>query len=281
MPLTAELAYWINERDRIRRARARGQPSPWTEDPVFNTVRFCNVHREHDKVTQWIRENWNRGADPAWKFVLGRMINLPESLEEVLIGWQQHPSEDVLERAAVDLKIERSLGKKIFTSAYTISTCGQRMDKVDYVLSVVRSVQRLGYPDYRSCAATSNFLQQVDGLGSFLAGQVVADMKNTPGHPLATAPDFDTFCVPGPGSLRGLGWWYGEDPECVTRSRFDDVIAACYDAVMPLVDPEVGNIDMQDFQNCLCEFSKYMKLKRDPHAHVRNKYDPFNHSQER
>lgn len=275
--LTAELAYWINERENIRVARLAGKPAPWSQDPIFQNVRFCNVHREDDTVTRWIRKNWNKPDDPAWKFVLGRMINLPGSLGYIRILPTDNPDELVIAREI--LKASRDMGNKIFTSAYTISTCGQKMDKLDYVFGVVAAVKNYDPPNvqttypYKSLAICADYLTQFDGLGTFLAGQVIADMKNTVGHPLAHAPDWWTWSAPGPGSLRGLSWYfYGKDTG-VTPSNYQDRMLEAYIEAIPKTDlgKRGESLSMQDLQNCFCEFGKFMKVSRDPKAHVRNR----------
>ena len=269
-PLVTEMAYWIMERYAIKERRAAGMEKPWSADPVFQRVRFCNVHREDDAVTRWIRTNWNKPTDQAWKFVLGRLINLPESLADIL---------DVVDIKSLSecnrqLILRRELGGKIFTSAYTISTCGRAMDKLDYVFGVVDDVRRLeeSYAlNYDTCALLANDLIDVDGLGSFLSAQIVADMKNTVGHPLSNAPDFWTFSLPGPGSLRGLSWFFYGKSDCVTRTRYGYLLTKCREIVDPLV-MGMTRISDQDFQNCLCEFSKYMRATKDPSVRARNSF---------
>ena len=49
---------YINERHAIYLKRFIGEPHPWTDDEILQTYSFCNVYRELDKVTVWIRENW-------------------------------------------------------------------------------------------------------------------------------------------------------------------------------------------------------------------------------
>jgi hypothetical protein len=46
---------WIQERHRIYLEKAAGAPPPWTTDEIMQTYRFCNVFRELDKVTVWVR----------------------------------------------------------------------------------------------------------------------------------------------------------------------------------------------------------------------------------
>jgi hypothetical protein len=42
----------------------------------------------------------------------------------------------------------------------------------------------------------------IEGLGPFYIGQIIADLKYV--EPLKSAKDWWTYCVPGPGSQRGL-----------------------------------------------------------------------------
>jgi hypothetical protein len=273
-PRTFDLAYWINEREAMRLRREAGLPSPWSHDPAMATVRYCNVHREDDKVTRWLRSNpvYSHFTTPVWVIVLSRMVNRIETLDLI----QDAVYRSDLKSVSAALKYAREY-RPIWGNAYTISTCGKTMDKVDYVLwHVVSQVQE----SEALCEKTNNtgwgtllgafeWLTEVDGLGSFLAAQVVADLKNIPGHALQSASDWLTWCAPGPGSLRGLAAFYGRTS---TPRTFNADITECYNLVMPLVEETVGPIHMQDFQNCLCEFSKYARVKEGGRA--RNRYDP-------
>jgi hypothetical protein len=91
-------------------------------------------------------------------------------------------------------------------NAYTISTCGKKMGKEDYVFGhvlpqVVAAAlrRRLGLLGHSAHTA----LTEVDGLGSFLGAQVLADLKNTKGHELSYALDWWDWSAPGPGSCVG------------------------------------------------------------------------------
>ena len=268
---TMELAHWINERYAIYlRKDVEGINPPWTADPVMANVRWCNVHREDDATTRWMRQNWSDARSPVWWFVLGRMLNYIPTLKS-LAGC------DTQTKVAVCLKHFRDRGEKIFTSAYTISTCGRKMDKIDYVMEVVETCKDVGVtlPMPRMGLTLEHVHKQlmaVKGLGSFLAAQVVADMKNTKNHALIYAPDWWTWSAPGPGSLRGLNWYYhGKPTGEVKPSTYRYAVERCHRETLPFIHSYVPKICMQDWQNCLCEFSKYMKVKY-LNGHVRNKY---------
>ena len=253
--LVDELAYWINERDAIRSKKEHGLPKPWSDDPVFHETYFCNVHREDDRVTRWIANNWReQWPHPNYEIaiVLSRFINKPETLEKLGFPeiWDPHHY----------LQSFRDIKGTKWGNAYVITTHGQKMPKDTYVFSAVADMAPNLYEtrSLRLCREVYDYLRMFDGLGSFLSAQVIADFKNTEGHPLAEAPDFHTFCAPGPGSLRGLSWFWGEN---ITERRFYNAIESAWKWVEPHVDPDILPIHMQDFQNCLCEFDKYCRVK--------------------
>lgn len=247
------LRFWISERERIYKARQLKQSPPWTDDPILASYRFCNVRREHDKVTQWIAEFWREGKATQRSFVaalvLARMLNNPECLKELgYPGFWDSP--DLEER----LKARRARGAKILNAAYVITTCGERMDKIDYIMRVCTNVY---YHDFEARAGEklSSFharLMGIRGLGQFLAAQVVADMKNTQGCSLTSAPDWWSWAAPGPGSLKGLAMVLGVSK--ISPSQFLQRATELKSQI-----PEANCLCMQDFQNCLCEISKYLR----------------------
>lgn len=263
--------YWIKERYAIFQKKEQGLPAPWSEDPVFQSTYFCNVRREDDKVTKFIRRMYSPYVDhPLFEYnmVLARFLNRPESLEAV--GFVHHHTPTVI-CGVLDALSEKG---PIWGNAYIITTHGQKMDKLVYLAQVLDATHAhldpilaaCRYPPApytpRSCAHAAAALMRIPGIGSFLAGQVVADLKNTKNHPLHSALDRDTFVVPGPGSLRGANWvLYGVNDGHVTPSNFHTSFQLVRDYVDKHWPAEVPRIDNQDLQNCLCEFDKYCRVK--------------------
>lgn len=267
------LIYWIKERYAIFQKKEQGLPAPWSEDPVFQTTYFCNVHRENDRVTRWIRKTYSPFVDhPLFEYniALARFLNRIESLAE--IGWQHECANDCVSGLIPFLRAKAARGDTIWGNAYVITTHGQKMDKLAYLAQVldlihdsldpIRAACR-GTPDWpvALCSSASAALQRVDGIGSFLAGQIVADLKNTINHPLYSAPDRATFVVPGPGSLRGLGWYHFGDPRAASVSQFPSMFHFMAEQVRANWPEGVPPVDNQDLQNCLCEFDKYCRVK--------------------
>lgn len=231
-------------------------------------TRFTNVHREDDKVTRYLRQSsvWSNEAVPVWAVLLARMFNRVATLEEI----KHLVYQGDLFLVSARLKFLREQGQQIFSGAYTISTCGQKMDKVDYVLGVVDTVRRCDDTDsltFTSLAGLHSQLMRINGLGSFLSAQVVADLKNIKEHPLYAAPDWYTWSAPGPGSLAGLAAYFERK---ITTAHYHQALENCWNDVRPLLPEFVLPIHRQDFQNCLCEYSKYSRVKAGGRA--RNTY---------
>jgi hypothetical protein len=261
------LAYWIREREQIRRLKELGAPKPWSNDPIFQNVYFCNVRREDDKTTRFIRQKYQAYGEHPWlvyNYVLARFLNRIETLK--FIPFMSDHAPTVLMQLFD--QVQRANGQ-LWGGAYIITTHGLPMGKVQYLVNHVLEgvskpcrahIGRGPVQGYRANLATAYAtLLKHEGLGSFLAAQIVADLKNTPGHPLASAEDFYTFAAHGPGSLRGASWFHYGEIGRVTPATFNQH----FNKIREYIDDNVPEIVIcnQDLQNCLCEFDKYMRVR--------------------
>jgi alpha-glutamyl/putrescinyl thymine pyrophosphorylase clade 1 len=97
-------------------------------------------------------------------------------------------------------------------------------------------------------------LSALDGMGPFMAGQVIADLKETP--VLKRAKDWSDWCAPGPGSMRGLNRIRGNplDKKWKDAAFINALVELRRD--MARLAPIAADLCLQDLQNCLCEFDK-------------------------
>lgn len=234
---------YIRERQSITDKRAAGLPGPWTNDPVLRAHHFCNNKREDDRVTKELRAVVVEAKVPTAclpaTYALARMFNRASTFSNALLGGVEA------------VKAQRARGELVFHVAYVVSTCGKSMDKVDYVFEVFDRVRDLKVPSV-SLQSAFQALRTVDGLGSFMAGQIVADLKND--RYLAEAHDWKTWSCPGPGSKKGLEYIFDRP---VTDKTYDQYMAILQQALPE--DIRAMNLHAQDLQNCLCEFSKYWR----------------------
>lgn len=255
------LAAFIKERDRIYIKRLNGRKPPWTNDQIIGNGRFCNVYREQDKVTIWIRENWRtpHADDPDLWFAMcvARLQNQPKALEALgyPVPWRNKHYLDVLHGL-------KEKGERTFNAAYIVSTQGHAKEKLLYLADDVltplwKSRQRLRPKKGDTLNSYHMLLGQFEGFGSFMTAQVIADLKYV--EPLLFANDWDTFAASGPGSRKGMNYVMGRDPDSPWRE--DDWRMELQRLRVKLKKLLRGLPDMhaQDTQNCLCEFSKYMR----------------------
>lgn len=253
-----QLIYWINERYNIYKAKERGEEAPWSDNPVMQETYFCNVHRENDKVTKWIRDAFPLNhPHPEFNMLLARLVNKPESLEKMGFPFTQWGAEEQGSFLAT------MSCKGAWGSAYIVSTNGRAMPKHDYIVELLTElfepIKYIG--SATTLAAAHKRLMRLRGLGSFMAAQIVADLKNTPKHNLVLASDWSTWCAHGPGSLRGMAWTLGW--EKVTPTEFQHSIPWLREYVDEELDyNRIPKFCNQDLQNCLCEMDKMMRVSK-------------------
>lgn len=267
------VAAFVIERENARKHKEADVPWAASTDSIINEWRFCNVRREDDRVTRWLKKHWrdpNAGhPNMVGAMLLARMVNWPPTLGKIGFPLVWSPE-------ATIISIHNMSGKA-WSSAYIVSTCGQKMDKARYVVQTVSEV--MAGPRYTpqagdSLASVWTRLRCINGLGAgFIAGQVIADLKYID-PVLIEAPDWWTWAVSGPGSRRGLNRYVDRDynrgwNELEWKAVFDSFIKE----VQPLVESEVGGIHAQDWQNVLCEFDKYERVRLNQ-GFPRKRYTP-------
>lgn len=263
-------------RESIRRSREDCVTrSQWTTDPIFLDYKFCNVHREHDKVTVWLRENWRKPykdhPNLLFAMALARLINWPPTLERIGFPKRWHP-----ERVE-DLLLERkSLGEKVYTGAYLLGAVPAGVPRQVYLVWDVLT------PLKKNLGAFSNewlkeqltleqswdYFTGFHGIGSFLAYEIVSDLRHT--KYLNKAPDIMTWANAGPGALRGLTRVWGHQPKTRRNDGSEVNFPKKYalEAMQLLLAKSRTELpkwmqrwEMRDVEHWLCEFDKYERIR--------------------
>lgn len=256
-----ELFKFIHERHAIYRRRAEGLPKPWTENKILQSYRFCNVYRELDTQTKWLSDNWRDDHRDFWFAALVfRFVNWHETAAELgrPIPWSASRFATVLNR-------RKSNGEKVYSGAYMISTHGVQQPKHLYLANSLSKIwerrNKLRYKAGESLGIFHARLETCFDVGSFIAGQVIADAKYV--GAMSSAPDWWTFAASGPGSRRGLNRvldrpishpWKEEQ----WRATLDELHGQINPLIRRAMMPE---LHAQDLQNCLCEFDKFERVR--------------------
>ena len=261
MPYEDVLYHWIQEREKVRiRREEERRPPPWTTDQIIRTTRFCNIRREDDRVTRWIKDNWR---DPyrhhenlAFSMCLARTVNWPDTLAK--LGFPEVWDRD---RFIYVMDSLNQAGTKAWTGAYMVTggfskggetkqtIIARVLDEAQPMCKTIKKSMPLGQ--------AYEIIRTARGLGTFLAAQVIADLKYTP--LLEYADDWWTFCAPGPGSSRGLNYLHERLPTTsINATQFSKEV----NELRPMIAYNTGyDLTAHDTQNCLCEFSKYVRIK--------------------
>ena len=265
-----DLVRFIKERHAVYLRKERGDPWPWTEDPILQKYRFCNVYRNLDRQSKLIQDNWlhphNKDSDVWFAMVVARLVNWWPTLQEVGYPVLWNPAAfkwNMLARSA--------RGEKIFTGAYMVRAdaviSGYKADYLaDFVLSPMWSERKYLRPkEGETLQSFHTRLMEFRDMGSFMAAQVVADVKYAEGSPLRRARDWETWAAPGPGSLRGLNRVNGDDRDRRWKpheweASFQLLLSEVWRTMEARKAP-MPRISGQDLQNCLCEFDKYERVR--------------------
>lgn len=298
---------YMRARHEIYLKRQAGLPrSQWTDDPVFTSSRFCNVFRELDTTTIWLRQNV-REKVPVEQVLLATVlfrwfnrIKTGEAIfiQEALGMGGEEPGETAWEYFArtgnvdsIRAAIRQYCGSGPYvTGSYIIKT-PNGMDKLDGVLWCIEQFQTLVKPFYAKDInhgwkrATNEllsgpgvfkletvweWLRQFPYLGDFMSYEIVTDLRHTP--LLSKAPDIMTWANPGPGAMRGLNRINGRDlNKKLPKQKYIEemqILLAISD------DPEIWPrewpaLEMRDIEHSLCETDKFLRCKNGGRTKIR------------
>lgn len=253
------LRHWISEREKIRIAKERGDASPWTRDTILHTWRFCNVDRCDDRETRWIFKHiigTHADSPSLWlNLVVARFVNWSPTLETLgyFVEWDSTRFESVIE----------SIKGKAYTGAYMVPAGPAGIPKHVYlarhVFQKLWDVRESRPASGASLLKWSEFLRSAPLCGDFLRNQIVTDYRYC--RVGEGAPDWQTFFLPGPGTLRGLNRVYGRD---IKSTWSDDLFTICFERLRTelRLDPSLDKVlrDPNNLGNCLCEFDKYIRV---------------------
>lgn len=270
-----QLVAWITEREAVRKRKEQGLPKPWSDQPLFQQYRWCNVRRMDDRVSLALFAGWYPlGGAPEAQLVaavLGRLVNWPASLEDVT-GAQRFDMGH-LSRARAKLTHRAAMGWKVFTGAYVVPGVPGR-SKVDSVCDIAELVaSRASAILAGSMASTWANLIEIEGLGSFLAGQMVADLAHLSAG--QRWPDTAIWAPLGPGSARGMNLVMGRPKDrAMNQAQFEEELPALIDVLKPMIREiwEDRKLQAMDVQSGLCEFDKSRRLTLGE-GQVRSRYD--------
>ena len=265
--------YFAYERQNIFWKKLTGEESPWTEDKILQTYKFCNSYRVNDRVSQYLLKNiiYNgkkyKNEDMIFRIVLFKLFNkestwklLLDNFEDITLNtFDIKKYSEVLEGAL-------STGVKIYNDAY-ISCANKAFGykrKHDNHLALLNKmfIEDRMQDKILKCKTMQeafNIVKSYPLIGNFMAYQLVTDINYSD----VVNWREDEFTVAGPGSLRGIKKCFIDKG----KMNNEDIIRYMFEHQdkefkrLGLEFKRIGNRPLQliDCQNIFCELDKYCR----------------------
>jgi hypothetical protein len=285
-------AYWrlAAERQAIFFRRLRGDPPPWTADPILRTYKFCNAYRASDRVSQYLIRDviYQPGFSPedtVLRVVLFRLFSkiatwqLLEATHGPLAVRSFAP-----DAIAETLDAAPARGEAIYTNAFILApgtAFGHRRKHRNH-LALVAAMLRDGLPrriaSAPSLEAVYRLLLGYPMIGPFLAYQLAIDLN------YGELVDFDEndFTVPGPGAVRGIRKCFVDTGSWSLPQVIHWMVARQDDEFVRLGIPFLSlwgrPLHAVDCQNLFCELDKYARVAfpalRSDRVRIKTRFAP-------
>ena len=267
------------------------QNPPWTNDEILREYKFTNVYRILDPGTQFLfTDILNQKAsnlDKLFNCFIYRIFNKQHTFR--VNGFQTIEGFEVskFQKAIQDF---RAKGNTVFTSAFMVTgnIHLDTHDKVEKYCRVIKEISEDLPSIYEECkhldmASCHSRICQIYGIGKFLSYQIMLDAMYDRILPYSENDWSFAFLR----CSRGIKYIFptldmNDGVKCLEAMRYlhehqqeflpDDFKSL---GAYPIGDTgyiyDGTSISLSNIENCLCEFSKYMKAKTGIGT-PRNKY---------
>lgn len=248
-------------------------PSPWTQDKILQEFKFTNVFRDLDPGTEFVIKKiipkCNRLENLIFNIIIYRLYNKISTFEFIWIH-------DILsfDRNEFEWKL-RQFSKnwnKVFTNAFIVSWysfLASEWDKIARTSKIIESISNVlnniskEIENRKTSEFTFNEIKKLPWIWDFLAYQIVVDI----GYARPDIFNENIFVIAWPGCKRWLDrifedrWdssyekciWYLEEYQLEWFENLWIKMDILFE------DRNIRKLNLMALENCLCEFSKYMK----------------------
>ena len=270
-------SYWrfAAERQAVFFRRVRGEPRPWTDNPVLAVYKFTNAYRASDRVSQYLirhviyREDLPKSpSEVFFRIILFKIFNKIETWELLERALGPITFKDY-RFAAYDsvLAGARQTGRPIYSAAYIMppgsGAFGRKAKHQNHLLLLERMMaDRLAERLSQARTMQEGFeeLRSYPTIGDFLAYQFVTDINYSE---LTDFSEMD-FVVPGPGARDGLRKCFVDggglnEPELI-RLMADLQEQEFARLGLDFQSLWGRRLQLIDCQNLFCEVDKYARV---------------------
>jgi hypothetical protein len=268
--LLLEFFETAQERYLVRQRKLAGE-TQLTDDFAFQNYRFCNVHREHDRVTIWVKENIREPLrnDPRvfLAMCICRWFNRIETMQALLDNGLFH-NWNMKHAAEVVADI-----KPVTNAAYVIhSPYGKPKgagicEIIDNIAQEADRITQSVVPGVTTLEDMWRILHMFPSAGVFMSYEVVSDLRHT--YICEKAPDIMTWASPGPGACNGLSFLTMRElgkiyprPETTTAALYRMQELLSYSQDDNYWPQEWDHWEMREVEHWLCEYAKWVRIMR-------------------
>lgn len=268
---------YINRRWKIYERRQAGKKPPWTDDPILRDYHFTNVFREYDTGTQWILNNAKKDIGKI-KRVKGKEILSPE--QRLTIIWrvvqyrwpnyhtifEDHgwiPTKFNKKKWLKNIEATKEKHGQWHTTAHIVLQSNFKQSRAENYMHYLGLLAD-NLPEFCSGIDKAKNMEEVQkhilkyaGFGQFTAKEVADDLCL-----LGLLPSHfrDEFTFAGPGAREGIDLIYPQAKKGGSKA-YIEAMQKLRDVQEKYLDEGVPYLTLADIQFCLCESSKYIKIK--------------------
>ncbi len=207
--------YFASERQQIFERRIALQTAPWTDDPILQKFKFCNVYRAADRVSQYMIRNVCYHTEPCspedrlFQIVAFRTFSKIETWQAVHEFLGRYPLLSDLSDGSFKAALEHAKKQNgtLYTHAFILcatNTYGKAFKYLNHneLFRHMFLLNRLGDKILRSSSLHNIYtlLHAYPLMGDFMSYQIAIDIN------YSDLVDFseNEFTQAGPGALRGM-----------------------------------------------------------------------------
>jgi hypothetical protein len=207
--------YFAAERQRAFERRVAGQSWPWSDDPILQVFKFCNVYRAADRVSQYMIRAVAHHDEPCspedrlFQIVAFRTFSKPGTWRSVQYDLGRSPTLDDLADGSFTSALEHARQRNggLYTGAFILCATdayGQSLKHLNHV-ELFRHMflhDALGERllDARSLREVYELLHGYPLMGDFMSYQIAIDLN----YSALVNFSENEFTQAGPGALRGM-----------------------------------------------------------------------------
>lgn len=285
--------YWKTaaERQEIFYKKLKGLPPPYSNDPIYQTYKFCNVYRASDRVSQFliknvIYEKRTTPKDVLFRIFLFRLLNrietwqqLEKGLGDISLGnFSFNRYSKALEKIKVKQPIYGSAFILCANKAFGYDKKHQNhLALLDSVFNRKKIINKL--ISSKTFKAMFEILKDLSLIGNFMAYQIAIDFN------YSEVFDFteNDFTIAGPGAERGIKKCFintdGKRGEYIIQYMVNNQEKEFERLGIKFKDLFGRPMHAIDCQSWFCETDKYSRVKypklKSNRVKIKFKYKPL------